>query len=69
MRRAFARRASSFVVDLGCGYVAVAEQLFDLRDVHARVEQERGRRSAERVRRVGLMPRYVLPINTSLVNS
>jgi len=52
MRGAFARRASAFVVNLGGSHVPMPEQLFDLHDVHAGVEQERGRGGAQRMWRV-----------------
>ena len=52
VRGAFAGGAPAFVVNLGGGHVAVAEQFLDLHDVHAGVEQERGRRSPKRMRRV-----------------
>ena len=52
VRRAFAGCTPALVVNLGGRYVAVAEQLFYLHDVYSGVEEERGRRSPQRMRRV-----------------
>ena len=51
MRSAFRVGASSFVVDLCGGQVAMTEQLLDLGDVNAGIEQQRCCRRAQRVRR------------------
>ncbi len=52
VRSALAGGAPAFVVNLSGRYVPVAEQLFDLHNIDAGIEQERGRRGAQRVRRV-----------------
>ena len=52
MRGPFAGGTPAFIVDLSGGDVAVPEQFFDFHDVHARVEQQRSRRGAQRVRRI-----------------
>jgi hypothetical protein len=52
MRGALAGSSPPLVIDLGGGDVPVTEQLLDLHNVHAGIEQERGGGGAERVRRV-----------------
>ena len=62
MRGTFAGGAPAFVVDLGSGHVPVAEQLFDLHDVHAGVESLKNAGK-------GMLPLFLQADLDAIVNS